>query len=81
MMCSEATINYLCRMTPTEVIQQLNSMQLPQSVTLSEWEYVPDVRQCIDANIHLMRQAGPGAEQTTAWDILRRLRTVLTEAG
>lgn len=68
-------------MTPTEVIQQLKAMQLPQTIELSVWENVVDVRRCIDANIHLMGQAGPRAEQTTAWDILRRLHSVLAQAG
>lgn len=64
-------------MNPTEIIQQLNSMALPQSVQLSEWEMVVDVRRCIDTNVQLMEQAGLRAEQTPAWERLQRLYSVL----
>lgn len=68
-------------MNPTEVIQQLKSMQLPQSIKLSEWENVVDVRLCISFNISLMVKAGPRAEQTPAWERLQRLYMALTQAG
>lgn len=64
-------------MNPTEIIQQLNSMALPQSVQLSEWEMVVDVRRCIDTNVQLMEQAGLRAEQAPAWERLQRLYSVL----
>lgn len=52
-------------------------MALPQSVQLSEWEMVVDVRRCIDTNVQLMEQAGLRAEQTPAWERLQRLYSVL----
>lgn len=65
-------------MNPTEIIQKLNTMALPESVQLSEWERVVDVRRCMATNIQLMEQAGPRAEQTPAWERLQRLYAVLT---
>lgn len=65
-------------MNPTEIIQQLNSMELPKEIQISEWEYVSDVRLCIDTQVQLMEQAGPKALQTPAWERLQRLYKVLT---
>lgn len=64
-------------MNPTEIIQQLNSMSLPQSLQLSEWEKVVDVRRCIDTNVQLMEQAETRALQTPAWERLQRLYAAL----
>lgn len=52
-----------------------------ESVQLSEWEMVVDVRQCIDTNVQLMEQAGTRALQTPVWDRLQRLYGVLTNAN
>lgn len=65
-------------MNPTEIIQELNSMSLPESVQLSEWEVVVDVRLCINTNVQLMEQAGTHALQSPAWERLQRLYAVLT---
>lgn len=59
-------------MTPEELKAEFAGMKLPETIRISPWENVTNVKNFIDSHFQLIEQAGSRWERTPAWERLLR---------
>lgn len=54
-------------MTPDELNEKLQSLALPQSLQLSKWEYIEDVKIFLAKHFNTVHHAGGNFENSPSW--------------